>query len=232
MREATVHHATIGPFQGFPREAFDFYAELADHNSRAWFDANRDRYRSVVRLPLEEFLGQAAEEFGTDGHVFRPNRDVRFTADKRPYKDHAGAVIGWRSGTDSASYYLQVGAAGLLAASGYHELSRDQLDRFRRAVDDPRTGGTLVRAIRAARTAGLEVGGQELVRAPRGYPADHPRLALLQHRRLTTSRSWPYGPWMSTPSAFDRVVEVWRAGAGVSRWLQRHVGAPAEPARR
>jgi uncharacterized protein (TIGR02453 family) len=226
-----VRDATIGSFRGFPREAFGFYARLGQDNSRAWFDANRDVYESAVRVPLEELLGQAAAEFGSDGHVFRPNRDVRFSADKRPYKDHAGAVIGWRSGTDNASYYLQVSATGLLVASGYHELTRDQLDRYRRAVDDPRTGGALVRAVRAARAAGLEVGGQELVRAPRGYPADHPRLALLQHRRLTTSRSWSYARWMSTPAAFDRVVEVWRDGAGVARWLQRHVGAPAEPVR-
>lgn len=222
---------TIGTFTGFPRDAFRFYAELAQegNNDRAWFDDNRQRYERGVRLPLEELLDRAAEEFGTDGHVFRPNRDVRFSTDKRPYKDHAGAVIGHRDGTDAPVFYVQIDADGILAASGYHELSRDQLERFRRAVDDGRTGGALVRAVREAREAGLEVGGSELKRAPRGVDPDHPRIELLRHKRLTVSRSWPVRRWMHTAEAYDQVAGLWRASLPIGRWLQRHVGAAAEP---
>jgi uncharacterized protein (DUF2461 family) len=124
---------------------------------------------------------------------------------------------------------VQVSAAGMLAASGYHELSRDQLERFRRAVDDGRTGAALVRAVNAARDAGLSVDGQELTRAPRGYDVEHPRIELLRHKRLTVSRTWPLAAWMHTPEAAGRVIEVWRAAAPIGRWLQRHVGAAAEP---
>lgn len=221
----------LRPFAGFPPPAFAFYARLAQDgaNTRTWFDANRATYEEAVRRPMEALLERAAAEFGADGHVFRPNRDVRFAADKRPYKDHCGAVINWRAATDAPTYYVQIAADGLLAASGYHELSRDQLDRFRRAVADGRTGGALVRAVRQARAAGLHVDGRELVRAPRGYPATHPRIELLQHRRLTVSRRWPVEAWMHTAEAFERVADTWRAGAAVGRWLQRHVGAPAEP---
>jgi uncharacterized protein (TIGR02453 family) len=217
----------IGTFAGVPREGFGFYADLAveGNNARAWFDAHRDTYERCVRLPLEEVLARAADEFGDDGHVFRPNRDVRFSADKRPYKDHAGAVIGWRDGTGAATYYVQVSADGLLAASGYHELSRAQLERFRQKVDDGRTGGALVRAVRAVRGTGLSVDGSTLVRAPRGYPVDHPRIDLLRHTRLTSTAVWPVARWMSTPDAYDRIADAWRAGGPINRWLERHVGA-------
>lgn len=134
----------IGRFTGFPPEAFAFYADLTreGNNTRAWFDEHRDVYERCVRLPMEELLDRAAEDgFGEDGKVFRPNRDVRFSKDKRPYKDHCGAVIGYGSGTARAGVYVQVGADGLFAATGYWQLSRDQLDRFRRAVADGRTGG-------------------------------------------------------------------------------------------
>jgi uncharacterized protein (TIGR02453 family) len=180
---------------------------------------------------MESFLARAADEFGEDGHVFRPNRDVRFSRDKRPYKDHCGAVVNWRSGTAAPVHYVQVGADGLLTASGYHELSRDQLARFRRAVDDARSGGALIRAVRAVRAAGLSVDGSELARAPRGYPADHPRIELLHHRRLTVSRRWRVEGWMHTPEAYEQVVAVWRAAGPVTRWLERHVGAPLDLSR-
>jgi uncharacterized protein (TIGR02453 family) len=224
----------IGEFDGFPPAAFAFYADLAreGNNDRAWFDEHRATYERDVRLPMEELLDRAAADgFGDDGKVFRPNRDVRFSRDKRPYKDHCGAVIGFRTGTARAGVYVQVGAEGMHASTGYWELSRDQLERFRRAVADGRTGGALVRLVRQVRAAGYEVGGSELQRAPRGYDPDHPRIELLRHKRLVVSRTWPVAPWMHTPVAYDHVAEVWRAGRSIAGWLERHVGAAAEPRR-
>ena len=225
---------TIGEFDGFPADAFAFFAELTDdgNNSRAWFDANRERYERSVRLPMEELLASVADRYGDDGKVFRPNRDVRFSPDKRPYKTHCGAVIGFRDGTQRASRYLHVDAEGVLVAAGYHELSRDQRDRFRRAVDDGRTGGALVRAVGAVRDAGLEVAGSELKRAPRGYPVDHPRIELLRHLRLTAQRRFPVGTaGLHDPAARDLVVDTWEASAPLCRWLEKHVGAAAEAPR-
>lgn len=224
----------IGRFTGFPLEAFAFYADLTSegNNTRAWFDEHRDVYERCVRLPMEELLDRAAEDgFGEDGKVFRPNRDVRFSKDKRPYKDHCGAVIGYGSGTARAGVYVQVGADGLFAATGYWQLSRDQLDRFRRAVADGRTGGALVRLVAAARESGYEVGGSALTRAPRGYDPTHPRIELLRHKRLTLARSWPIEHWVHTAAAYDRVAETWRTGGPINAWLERHVGAASEPTR-
>lgn len=226
--------ATIGEFSGFPPEAFAFYAELADdaNNTRVWFDAHRGTYERAVRLPMEELLDRAAGEFGADGKVFRPNRDVRFSADKRPYKTHCGAVIAWRDGTERATRYVQISADGLLVASGYHELSRDQRDRFRRAVDDDRTGAALADAVATVRRAGLELTGSELKRAPRGYPVDHPRIGLLRHLRVVAQRRFPPGPPLHGPDAYDLVADTWRAAEPLCRWLEQHVGAAAEPIRR
>lgn len=220
--------ASIGRFTGFPVGAFDFFADLErpGNNDRAWFDANRRRYERDVRLPLEELLALAADEFGEDGKVFRPHRDVRFSADKRPYKTHAGAVISFRDGSDRPSCYVQVAAEGILAATGYHELARDQLERYRQAVLDRRTGPSLTRAVNAARDAGLELGGRTLTRGPRGVDRTHPRIDLLCHTSLTVARQWPLAAWMHDAGAAERIFEVWREGGAMGRWLARHVGAP------
>jgi uncharacterized protein (TIGR02453 family) len=223
----------IGEFDGFPPAAFAFYAELAveGNNTRAWFDEHRDTYEGAVRLPMEELLDRAARDGFGDGKVFRPNRDVRFSRDKRPYKEHCGAVIAWRDGTERASRYVQVSAEGLLAATGYWELSRDQLDRLRRAIDDDRRGGELERLVADARAAGMDVLGSELKRGPRGYPLDHPRIDLLRHTRLGVSRSWRDEPWIATADAYDRIADTWREGEPMAGWLETHVGAALEPRR-
>jgi len=188
--------ADLPPFEGFPPAAFTFYAELEedDHNERAWFDEHRHVYEHAVRRPMEALLACAdADGFG-DGKVFRPNRDVRFSRDKRPYKTHCGAVISFRDGSGRASYYAQLDATGLRAGCGYWELSRDQLDRLRRAVDHDRHGSELDAIVAQLRATGAEVLGSTLKRAPRGYPLEHPRIALLRHTRLAAMRTWSRAP--------------------------------------
>jgi uncharacterized protein (TIGR02453 family) len=221
--------AVLGRFAGFGPQAVTFWHELEADNSKAFFDAHRHVYESDVREPLERLLGEVAAEFG-DGKVFRPHRDVRFSADRSPYKLHAGAVVG---ATDErpAAYYTQVSGEGLLAASGYYVMSRDQLHRFREAVAADRSGPELVDLVVRARSGGAEVGGQALTTAPRGYPRDHPRVELLRHKGLTVHRAWPARRWLQTREALRRVTALWREAAELNAWLDAHVGPAEEPPR-
>lgn len=218
---------TVDSFGGFGPQAVAFWHDLADDNTKAFFDAHRDTYEQDIRLPLEQLLAEVAEEFG-DGKVFRPNRDVRFSPDKSPYKLHAGAVIGAGSGVAGAVYYLHVSGEGLLAASGYHEMSRAQVRRFYAAVDDDAAGPELEALVGAARAGGGTVGGSALKTAPRGYSSDHPRVDLLRHKGLTLSRSWPEYQWLHTREALRRVTSLWRDAADLNGWLARHVGPDRE----
>jgi uncharacterized protein (TIGR02453 family) len=223
--------AGIGSFTGFPPDAFRFYAELERDNSRAWFQANRARYERNVRRPMEALLAALAGGFGDDGKVYRPHRDLRFSADGRPYKEHCGAVISRRYAAVPVRY-VQVDADGLAVAVGYPAMSRDQLRRFREAVDDEASGTALADAVATARGGGFEVTGSELVRAPRGMAPDHPRIELLRHRALLARRSWARAAWMHRPAAADVIAEAWRAASAVGDWLEVHVGAATDPPRR
>ncbi len=215
----------IPSFRGFGPRAVSFWRELEDDNSKAFFDANRAVYEDDVREPMERLLAEVAEEFGVDGKVFRPNRDIRFSRDKSPYKVHCGAVVGDSDTDSSPVYYTQVSGDGLLAASGYHRLSRDQVQRFYAAIDDDHTGPELEALVAAARDDGMAVGGSELTTSPRGYPNDHPRVELLRHKGLTVSRSWPEYQWLQTREALRRVTGLWRDAAPINDWLVTNVGA-------
>jgi uncharacterized protein (TIGR02453 family) len=217
--------AAPGTFDGFPPGAFAFYTELEDpdNNTKAWFDANRDRYERDARRPLEALLAAAAEEFGSDAKVFRPNRDVRFSRDKRPYKTAIAALITVDGIDGGPGLYVQLNAAGLLVGAGYHELGREQLARYRRAVDDDRSGTELEQLVASARTTGLEIGGRTLSRGPRGVDPTHPRLTLLCHTALTVTREIPVGDVRTGPGAAEQIFTVWRDVDGITRWLARHV---------
>jgi uncharacterized protein (TIGR02453 family) len=207
-------------FTGFPDAAFTFYEQLAADNTRAFWLANKDTYRTAIRQPMDALLDELGE-FGPF-HVFRPNKDVRFAKDKRPYKDHVGAFGESEGG---AGYYLHLGATGMLAGSGYYHLAGDQLDRFRQAIDDETTGSELAAIGRTITKRGLRLGSmEELKTAPRGYAKDHQRIDLLRRKGLVAMREWPEAGWMRTRSTVKRVRDAWRVADEMNAWLDAHVG--------
>ena len=126
---------------------------------------------------MEALLAALEKEFGA-GKVFRPYRDVRFTKDKTPYKDHCGGVV--ELGRGGGAYYVQVSSAGLLVGGGSFAMASDQLARYRTAVDDERRGEALEKIIAKLASAGWQLHGDQLKSRPRGFDADHPRIDLLR----------------------------------------------------
>jgi uncharacterized protein (TIGR02453 family) len=226
MAERAPHYRreTMAKFRGWPAEAIEFFEGLEADNSRSYWEDHKTVYTRDVRGPMEALLEQVEPEFGP-GKIFRPNRDVRFSADKSPYKTAIGAV----AHAEGSVFYVQLASDGLFAASGYYQMAKDQLARFREAVNDDATGEELVAIVADLERAKYDVGGEALRTAPRGYRPDHPRIRLLRHKGLTVGKAWPPAAWLGTAKAADRVVEVWRAAGPLNRWLQTHVGPSQEP---
>ena len=219
---------TAGDHAGIPIDALDFYEDLAVENSRAWWQANKARYIASVREPLEAVLAALEDEFGP-AHVFRPHRDVRFSVDKSPYKDHQGALA---STVQGMGYYVQVGADGLTTGGGFYPTGTDQVARLRAAVDAPRSGQELQRLTDVLVDQGFELDGDRVATRPRGVAADHPRLPLMRFKSLVAKRVHGAPPWLSTPDVVEHVREDWRAARPLVDWLTEHVGATEQPRRR
>jgi uncharacterized protein (TIGR02453 family) len=208
-------------FRGWPVEALEFYEGLEADNSKAYWQRNKDTYEQLVRAPMEALLAELEPEWG-EGRIFRPYRDIRFSRDKSPYKNHIAATIG--------EGYVQLNADGLAAGCGMWEMASDQLDRYRKAVAEDRSGNELETIVTAARDRGLQVMSHgELKTGPRGYPKDHPRIELLRYKGLVTWRDWPAGDWLGTRKAKDRIVEFLEGSRPVGEWLQTNVGPSTLP---
>ena len=204
-------------FKGWPAEAIEFYEGLEADNSRTFWNDHKALYEQQVRKPMEELLAELAPEFG-EGKIFRPYRDVRFSADKSPYKTAIGATL-------ANGGYVQLSADGLGAGCGMYHLEADQLARFREAVADDDSGAALEAIVGDLRSARIEVSAHDVLKsAPRGYPKDHPRADLLRHKGLITWKQWPVSAWLGTGKAKDRVVDFLRTSAPLNDWLAKHVG--------
>ena len=217
-------------FRGWPEAAFDFYARLEADNTKRFWQANRAMYDDAVRAPFDALSDLIEPECGRL-RVFRPYRDVRFAKDKSPYKTAAGAAA---EGPDGSIYYVQVSAEGLFVGTGYYHLAADQLERWRAAVDDERSGNVIAELVATLRRDRLEIGAMDSLKtAPRGFPRDHPRVELLRMKGLTAGKTFPVARWMHTARAAQRITAVWSEALPMNEWLARNVGpstlAPSEP---
>jgi uncharacterized protein (TIGR02453 family) len=203
-------------FQGWPEEALEFYEGLEADNSRAYWTEHKATYEDCVLGPMSELVDELAPEFGP-GKIFRPYRDVRFSKDKSPYKTAIGAVVG--------DGYVQLSARGLAAGNGIYGMAPDQLERYREAVAADRTGAELAAVIGRVRGQRIEVHGRDVLKtAPRGYPADHPRIELLRYKGLVAWQEWPVEDWLTTAGAKQRVTGFLGATRPLATWLADHVG--------
>jgi uncharacterized protein (TIGR02453 family) len=203
-------------FRGWPAEAIEFYEGLEADNTKTYWQAHKSEYEQLVYQPMQQLLAELAPEFG-EGRIFRPYRDNRFSQDKSPYKTAIAATL-------AAGGYIHLSADGLGAGCGLYHLGGDELERYRQAVVDDRSGTELDEIVRAAAKRGIEVTSHETLKtAPRGYPKDHPRVELLRHKGLVTWRHWPVGSWLGTSQAKKRVVDFLHASAPLKQWLATHV---------
>jgi uncharacterized protein (TIGR02453 family) len=211
-------------FDGFSRDAFAWFAGLERDNSKAYFTATRERYDADVRGAMVAMLDELSETFGGEVRVFRQHRDVRFSPDKSPYKTRTYGLLQGAPGA-AGGLYAELSARGLYAGTGYHQLAGEALEHFRQAVLDDSAGAALATQVAAAREAGLEVVGESLRTAPRGYPRDHPRVDLLRHKALIAGRRLPGTAAIGRQAALDHVADTWRTAAPLNAWLDEHVGA-------
>lgn len=172
---------TAEAFTGFRPAAFTFFRGLARHNDPLWFKPRKSVYDSEILAPFRALLvalSRALEAAGVplvgdpDGGIFRLYRDVRFSADKRLYKTHAGAVLTRSGGKgDPGLLYIHVEPGASMIGAGFWHPEPALLTRLRRAiVDDPE--GFLAMAERLqALGHPLCCENERLSRPPRGFEA-------------------------------------------------------------
>jgi len=210
-------------FRGWKPAALEFFEGLEADNSKSYWQAHKQVYETEVLAPMQELLVELEPEWG-EGRIFRPYRDIRFSADKSPYKTNIAAMIG--------PGYVHLNADALGTGVGMYHMATDQLERFRQAVADDRTGRKLESPVADAKGNGMDVAADEVLQtAPKGYPKDHPRVDLLRHKGLITWREWPVGAWLASKKAKDRIVEFLERSKPLQAWLDANVGESTLPDR-
>ena len=179
------------------RPYLDFLTALAEHNHKDWMDTNKSWYQDTRAKLLEDatiLLKEVTEfepalaTFKPKDCLFRQNRDVRFSANKNPYKNNFGIYFS-PTGKKSPGpgYYLQIQPGHSFLAGGIWMPEADTLKKIRKEID---FSGAQLQQIEQSSSfkklfSGIE--GEKLKTSPRDYEASHPYIDYLKLKSFTVS---------------------------------------------
>ena len=222
----------------FNKDFFDFLKDLKQNNTRDWFQANKEHYKSVVQEPLLRFISDFADplhdisgEFVADprpsgGSMFRIYRDVRFAKDKSPYKTHAAAQFRHRAGRDAHApgFYLHLEPGNVFVGGGSWHPAGEAIGHIRTAIaEDPKGWQKILDDPGFSKRHKLV--GERLKRPPRGFDAEHPLIEELKRKDFISIENFSQTKACSA-GFIDLVAESFRTTSPLVRFLTEAVGQP------
>lgn len=228
-------------FQGFPEGLQTFYEELAKNNDRTWFNKNKQRYKDVVVYPMCDFISAIAPHLDaiapyyiadprpTGGSMFRIYRDVRFSRDKKPYKEHAACQFRHQAGKDAHApgFYLHIELGNVRFGGGVWTPSSPKLKMIRDYIDENQeTWLEITQAPEFIATFG-SILGDSLKRAPKGFPIEHPLIEDLKKKSFFIMNQVPTEELFSS-SFVEQVEETFQRAVPFMRFLTNAVELPFE----
>jgi len=185
---------------GFRPEAFRFLQNLADNNTREWFDANRTDYESLFKGPAARLRAGLAEALSDltgramASKQFRINRDIRFSKDKTPYNAHVRMAF-WPEGAafdgkdaQPPSFFVSLEPDLVRIGTGCMAFSRPVLGAFLAALEAGE-GAMISDLLQSLQGQRFETSEPDLARVPRGFPKDHPHAELARHKGLAAFKT-------------------------------------------
>lgn len=177
------------------QKAIPFLAELRANNNREWFTANKDRFEAEVQQPALELIEDCGDWFEAAGLPYRAEakksggslsrifRDSRFSEDKTPYNDYMFVYFPHKAFPKKVPgpvLAIRFDHAGVGARAGLSGGPTPVLNQIRDHIIN-NSGGW------KEATAGLELWGDSLKTAPKGYPKDHEMITDIRRKAFLAS---------------------------------------------
>jgi uncharacterized protein (TIGR02453 family) len=226
-------------FRGFPKDFFAFFRELGANNERAWFAANKQRFRDSVQAPMSAFIAAMApklkrisKNFVADprpngGSMFRIYRDIRFAKDKSPYKEHAACNFRHVLGKDvhAPGFYMHFAADEVFFGGGMWMPAPDALLKIREAIAKRQAAWKSLRNNKSFAHAFGDIEGETLSRAPRGFDPAHPLIEDIRKKSFFAMHQSSVKE-ASSPKFVDDVAGAFKAASPLMKFLCSAQGVP------
>lgn len=219
-------------FNGFSKELIRFYENLSKNNDRDWFHKNKQRYREVALYPMCDFIAAIAPELEgiapfyvadprpNGGSVFRIHRDVRFSKDKKPYKEHLACQFRHQAGKDAHApgFYLHIDLEGVRYGGGLWMPPAPKLAKIRETIDAHPKKWAAIRNDPEILEEFGEIQGEGLKTAPRDYDISHPDIVDLRRKTFFLMKRAPLSTIFSS-QLVDDVAQTFAKASPFMRFM-------------
>jgi uncharacterized protein (TIGR02453 family) len=213
---------------------FAFFDELSHNNNKVWFDAHRSDYEKYVKVPFYALVAELFEAFRQRSvfvpnleakhFIMRINRDIRFSANKNPYKTHASAwfcALGKTPG--HAGFYIHFGAEECFVGGGNYEPTKEGLYAIRQEIAYCNDEFESIIQAPAFKNAYGEVTGEK----NKVLPAEQKEWALSQP--LIYNKQFLFTRHLSreevlNPDLAQRLIALYEAGKPFNDFIMRALG--------
>ncbi|WP_169569251.1 DUF2461 domain-containing protein [Sneathiella limimaris] len=226
-------------FSGFSKDLIKFYEDLVQNNNRDWFQKNKQRYREVALLPMCDFIEAfapylediapyyIADPRPNGGSVFRIHRDVRFSRDKKPYKEHLACQFRHQAGKDAHApgFYLHIDLEGVRFGGGLWLPPAPKLAKIRAAIDEKPDQWHAITSEPSIMQEFGSVQGDGLKTAPKGYAKDHPDIIDLRRKTFFLMKRVPVET-IFQPDFLEVVANSYRTASPFMKFMTTAVDLP------
>ncbi len=173
---------------------FQFLHQLKANNNREWFAMHKKAFQVEEQLVKTFFMGIYTDLQKIDNldkmQVFRIYRDVRFSKDKSPYKNHFSVGFNRCKPLLRGGMYLHIEDNASFVGGGFWEPNAADLFRIRKEIE---TDASELRAIISEKNFENHfqtLQGEELKTAPKGFDKAHPAIDLLRKKQFLLTRNF------------------------------------------
>lgn len=212
------------------QEILDFLTALTENNNREWFGENKEWYLRCKKQ-FESFTADYIEGVATIDKsvgclepkdcIWRIYRDIRFSTDKRPYKDWFGAFIAPHGGKKSpyGGYYVHIQPGHCMFAGGIWNPEPHLLKALRQSVYDNYDEVEAIMAdphfSRYFRDFDTDY---MLKKVPAGFPADFEHADWLKRKAYTFSCAFT-DKEAASPKFLQKVLDIVGAAKPMNDFL-------------
>jgi uncharacterized protein (TIGR02453 family) len=198
--------------------ALSFLKELKVNNNREWFIENKSRFVKENEQ-FVSFADALLNEFKKYDNIETPNgkksvyriyRDVRFSKDKTPYKNHFSGSFKRATSLLRGGYYFHIEPGNSFIGGGFWGPNSEDLLRIRKEIAvDASELREIISSPTFIKTFG-KLEGDRLKSAPRGFDKEHVDIDLLQLKQFVISKKISDNELLK-PNFYKEVVEIFNA---------------------
>jgi uncharacterized protein (TIGR02453 family) len=219
----------------FTRNYISFFKELSHNNTTDWFNAHKKDYEKDVRKPFEAFVSRLILDMNaltpeidivSSEAIFRINKDIRFSADKTPYKTEMSAVISkkGKKGNPCPGLYISMGAEQVTIASGLKILEKEELIEVRHHLaNQSERFYAIIHEPKFRQTFG-EIQGETVKRIPEEFKeaaAHHP---ILYHTSFLAMTKLP-ATEITQPDFVDKIMDLYQTTLPFAQFMREAIAS-------